>query len=242
MSAMATTTRPSISGRKRSRDEAAVNLDPPAKPQEKEEKWVYGPGMVLIKADASYIADASSQSGTWLEEKLAADEKRLQDEAEQREPRSHKLQRVVVADNAAAAPEKSLAPAALAAQDNKAPVIDDFTLHLGIGWRKISDDEHIQAAARGWARYIENHYPVSNAHIRLESKGLQSYLIEASEGFFLFAENLRQGQFVSATVQGALKNLATSPPTFDGATVLVARESPALSPSAPTEDADMKLD
>jgi hypothetical protein len=242
MSAMATTNRPAISGRKRSRDEAAVNLDPPAKPHVKEEKWVYGPGMVLIKADAGYVADASSQSGTWLEEKHAADERRLQDEAAQREPRSHKVQRVVVADNAAAAPESSLAPATLTAQDNKDPVIDDFTLHLGIGWRKISDDEHIQAAARGWARYIENHYPVSNAHIRLESKGLQSYLVEASEGFFLFAENLRQGQFVSATVQGALKNLSTSPPTFDGATLLIATESPALSPSAPADDADMNLD
>lgn len=239
--------RPRISGRKRSRDEAAVNLDPPAKPQDREEGWILGPGMILIKADSNYVAEAGSQSGTWLEEKHAADEEKCrQDDAEQRQPRSNKLQRVaqpVVADSVTTTSNISPVSSTFGSQSsNEAPVVDDFTLHLGIGWRKISADEHIQAAARGWARYIENHYPVTNAHIRLESKGLQSYLVEASEGFFLFAENLRQGQFVSATVQGALKNLQTSPPSFDDANVLCAAESPSLTPVALAEDADMKLD
>jgi hypothetical protein len=240
-------TRPSISGRKRSRDEAAVNLDPPAKPVDREEEWILGPGMILIKADSKYVADACSQSGTWLEEKHAvAAEKRNKEDAEQREPRSHKLLRVAqpaVPASATAMSTSSPTSSTLTGQNgSEAPVVDDFTLHLGIGWRKISTDEHIQAAARGWARYIENHFPVTNAHVRLESKGLQSYLIEASEGFFLFAENLRRGQFVSATVQGALKNLGTSPPSFDDSNVLCAAESPSLSPVASGEDADMKLD
>lgn len=246
-SAFASNTQPLVSGRKRSRDEASINLDPPAKPQEREEGWVYGPGMVLIKAESSYVADASSQSGTWLEEKNAADEKqRRQQDAEQREPRSHKLQRVaqpdLVSNPAAMAATSQVSSSPGTLSGNEAPIIDDFTLHLGIGWRKISTDEHIQAAARGWARYIENHYPVSNAHVRLESKGLQSYLVEASEGFFLFAENLRQGQFVSPTVQGALKNLQTSPPTFDDNNILCATESPALTTVNPMEDANMRLD
>jgi hypothetical protein len=239
-------TRPTISGRKRSRDEAAVNLDPPAKIKDREEGWVFGPGMTLIKADSNYVAEASSQSGTWLEEDHAAkEEKRRQDEAEQRAPRSNKLQRVAqpaVADSLAASKCSPVASAFANQNGNDAPIVDDFTLHLGIGWRKISIDEHIQAAARGWARYIENHFPVTNAQVRLESKGLQSYLVEASEGFFLFAENLRQGQFVSANVRGALKNLQTSPPSFDDANVLHATESPSLTPVVSFEDADMKLD
>ncbi|KAK3987553.1 hypothetical protein QBC44DRAFT_245620, partial [Cladorrhinum sp. PSN332] len=87
---------------------------------------------------------------------------------------------------------------------------------LDIGWSPISDDEHVQAAARGWARFIENRYPVTNAKILLESHGLQSYLVEATQGYFLFSENLRQGRLVSKLADQAFRNLKTSPPTFDG--------------------------
>ncbi|KFH44333.1 hypothetical protein ACRE_048690 [Hapsidospora chrysogenum ATCC 11550] len=242
---------PTISGRKRSRDEAASNLEPdlPApQPKESEEEWVYGPGMVLIKPNKGYVADASSQSGTWLEEKKAADEEnRRRQERDMVIPRSHKSQRrgvsLVGAPLAANAP--SSPPVSKTSPADNAPVIDDFTLHLGIGWRKIGDDEHIQAAARGWARYIENHYPITNVHIRLESNGLQSYLVEASEGFFLFADNLRNGRLVSTDVEGALRNLQNSPPVFDGAETLVAADSPSPVASRPEMhpvDAEMNLD
>lgn len=95
-------------------------------------------------------------------------------------------------------------------------IIDNCTVHLGIGWRRISDDEHIQAAARGWARFIENHFALCNVRMCLESRGLQSYLVEAAEGFFLFTEDLRCGRLVSRTVDRALHNLQKSPPVFDG--------------------------
>ncbi|KAI6780311.1 uncharacterized protein J7T54_005413 [Emericellopsis cladophorae] len=216
--------------RKRSRDEAAVNLEPdaPSAPleEESEEGWTLGPGMTLIKPNKGYVADAASQSGTWLEERKAADEEaRLKFERDQLAARSKKLQRVDTSD-------PTLLPLTPAASDitssppKAAPVVDDFTVHLGIGWRKISDDEHIQAAARGWARFIEKHYPVSNAQIRLESKGLESYLVECNEGFFLFAEDLRQGRLVSTNIEGAFRNLQSSPPVFDGADTLKAVESP----------------
>lgn len=239
--------------RKRSRDEASSNLEPdapPPQPKESEDEWVYGPGMVLIKASKGYVADASSQSGTWLEEKKAADElERRKQEREQLVPRVHKLQRMDrgLDLNASVPAQANGSPNTGMNQTspvNDGPAIDDFTLHLGIGWKKISDDEHIQAAARGWARYIENHYPVTNAHIRLESKGLQSYLVEASEGFFLFAEDLRQGRLVSTNVDGVFANLRTSPPTFEGAETLVAAgsPSPAVSPQAAPGDAEMQMD
>ncbi|KAI0547341.1 hypothetical protein F4679DRAFT_574831 [Xylaria curta] len=243
---------PLTAGRKRSRDEAGVNLDvEEAKLQtiepvkEPEDEWIYGEGMVLIKSPSSYVANAGSQSGTWVEEKAAIEEKRKNDEArainQQARPslRSSKSQRLDMnavmlpgaeAKKSRVSPVRDLDPAVstpgLSTDVSSQPIIDNFTLHLGIGWRRISEDEHIQAAARGWARYIENHFPVTNARIQLESKGLQSYLVEASEGFFLFAENLRQGQLVSRNVDQTLANLKSTPPVFEGLEVMTAAESP----------------
>ncbi|KAL8381106.1 hypothetical protein RB595_005403 [Gaeumannomyces hyphopodioides] len=231
-------------GRKRSRDEAAVNLDAPEKapppvevPKESEDEWEYGPGMVLIKKSTGYVHDASNQTGTWLEEQKARDEARKVAEAlelQQRQAmerpslRSNKSSRLDVSTRPDSSPIRSSADnAAQSPSDSPSqPIVDDFTMHLGIGWSRISDDEHIQAAARGWARYIENHYPVSNAKIRLESRGLESYLVEANEGYFLFAENLRQGRLVSQDSQRALDNLKSSPPTFDGAETMMATSTP----------------
>lgn len=217
-------------GRKRSRDEASVNLetDAPA-PQE---GWTYGEGMVLIKPGPSYVPDASSQSGTWVDEKLASAPDSQPSQAAEASQRSHKSQRLDrdVSISPTSTPlSETTAQFGIATSPvdaNSGPVVDDFTLQLGIGWRKISSDEHIQAAARGWARYIENHYPVSNVRISLESRGLQSYLVEANEGFFLFDENLRQGRLVSQDAQRALQHLQCTPPTFDGAITLTATESP----------------
>ncbi|KAL2265148.1 hypothetical protein VTJ83DRAFT_6248 [Remersonia thermophila] len=264
----------SAAGRKRSRDEAAVNLDPPEKVVEppvtiveSEDEWVYGPGMTLIKKSApSYAADASSQSGTWVEERLAKEEARkgeaallAQEQLAQSRPslRSHKSQRLDMAAGSMersptrrrASPARQTSNPMTASSDSLAqPIVDDFTLHLGIGWSRLSDDHHIQAAARGWARYIENHFPVTNAKILLQSRGLQSYLVEANEGFFLFAEDLRQGRLVSTTAEGALNNLKVSPPVFEGLATMDASDAPrAVNPAAvsssttttPSVDIDM---
>jgi hypothetical protein len=246
--------------RKRSRDEAAHNLEPdfvPPQLRDSQDAWEYGPGMTLIKTTKAYMPEAGSQSGTWVEEKKASeDQSRRQAELERRQqaPRSSKLQRVIGSESndatftpAAVSPGIALDATDIAVTHDKTPVIDTFTMHLGIGWRQLSNDEHIQAAARGWARYIENHYPLNNVHIRLESRGLQSYLVEASEGFFLFSEDLRRAQLVSTSVDGALSNLQTSPPKFDGSITLSAAKSSSttsgevhLSPA--TTDAEMVVD
>lgn len=249
-----------VAGRKRSRDEAAVNLDPPEKVveapviKEAEDEWVYGPGMTLIKKSAGYVADASSQSGTWVEEKAAQEQARkteaallAQQQLSQSRPslRSHKSQRLEMrALSSERFPARS--PAREAANPHSAssdsitqPIVDDFTFHLGIGWSRISDDEHIQAAARGWARYIENHYPVTNAKVLLESRGLQSYLVEATEGYFLFAENLRQGRLVSKLADQALQNLKSSPPAFDGLETMSASETPIQTAAITSNEMDM---
>ncbi|KAK0612824.1 hypothetical protein B0T17DRAFT_593100 [Bombardia bombarda] len=240
----------SVAGRKRSRDEASVNLDSPEKVveppaiKEPEEEWEYGPGMTLIKKSSGYVTDAASQSGTWVEEKKAEIDARkaeaallVQEQLSQDRPslRSHKSQRLESSSNVSdtrplsrrSSPirENSMSSNPLTASSDSIsqPIVDDFTFHLGIGWSRISD--HIEAAARGWARYIENHYPVTNARILLESRGLQSYLVESTEGYFLFAENLRQGRLVSTTPERALQNLKSSPPIFDGCQTMEATET-----------------
>jgi hypothetical protein len=233
-------------GRKRSRDEAAPNLDPPEKViepptlAETEEEWVYGPGMNSIKPDSRYVIDASSQSGTWVEEKAAEEDSRESEAAhvvqERLSSSSHTSQQLGMAAvliprrgtrSNRSSPTREIANPKRASSDSIAqPIVDDFTLHLGIGWSRIGDNEHIQAAARGWARYIENHYPITDAVIRLESRGLQSYLVEANEGFFLFAESLHRGRLVSKDAERTLQNLKASPPIFDGPETMVAAETP----------------
>jgi hypothetical protein len=241
--------RPAASaGRKRSRDEAAVNLEADAPPPVSDD-WTYGEGMVLIKAGTSYNPDASSQSGTWVDEKLSTAMDSLPKQTVDLNQRIHKSQRrgrdgvsVSPASTPTSESQFRLGSTDATTGSVNGPVVDDFTLQLGIGWRKISPDEHIQAAARGWARYIENHYPVSNARIVLESRGLQSYLVEASEGYFLFDENLRQGRLVSQDSQRALQHLQCSPPTFDGPVTLTAAESPrAMEPTHAAAPVDTEM-
>jgi len=257
---MASTTRTS---RKRSRDEAGVNLDvaeaklstvEPIK--ESEDGWIFGPGMTLIKT-SSYVSEASSQSGTWLEEQAAQEKARKDQEAravdQQTRPslRTNKSQRldmtsVVLPENGSQSNRSSPVreSEALTSAANAQPSIDNFTMHLGIGWSRISQDEHLQAAARGWARYIENHYPVSNVQIQLESRGLQSYLVEANEGFFLFAENLQQGQFVSKDLTRTFENLRSNPPIFEGAAPMSAASSPSpiAQPTIPQQAVNVEVD
>jgi hypothetical protein len=116
------------------------------------------------------------------------------------------------------------------------PTIDAFTMHLGIGWSRISDGEDIQAAARGWAKYVENHYPVTGVHIRLQSKGLASYLVQTREGWFLFGEDLKEGRLVATGLERAFGNLKTQPPTFDSEEILhAAAETPRVDIEAKNE-------
>ncbi|KAH7347940.1 hypothetical protein B0T11DRAFT_146466 [Plectosphaerella cucumerina] len=239
-----------MAGRKRSRDEASPNLneespeptrsDPVAEP---DEQWEYGEGMVLIRrgqgATGAYITDASNQSGTWVEEeanaeilhraasaRVAALERPVfrSNKSQRLDPTSSQTDTTGLCAHPASTP--SVASVGNSAMCPLEPVVDAFTVHLGIGWRKLSDDEHIQAAARGWARYIENHYPLSSVNIRLQSNGLQAYLVEAKEGFFLFAEDLKQGRLVSTEAEKALHNLKSSPPVFDAHESLFAVETP----------------
>ncbi|GAO15020.1 hypothetical protein UVI_02027550 [Ustilaginoidea virens] len=219
-------------GRKRSRDEASTNLEPDSR-RPHVDSWqnngTGGNGMVSVKPTNGFVSDASSYPlGAYVEESTDQGRRLFQEKnASQMESRSRKAQRL---DHS---PDQAPLQASLhgtcydgASKDSQGNlvstacgnslVIDAFTILLGIGWRQLGTDEHVQAAARGWARFIEKHFKLSNVGIRLESRGLQSYLVEAAEGYFLFAENLRRGRLVSRTADKALHNLQLSPPVFEG--------------------------
>ena len=253
----------SLAGRKRSRDEAAPNLEAdfalenetPLNPAqfENEDEWVYGEGMTLIKPGGSnYIIAASSQTGTWADQK--AEEDAIKAAASVPSPerptlRSAKSQRLDLTSTPSIAEEGegnstgngvvATPGAGSPGKGHQEPTVDDFTRHLGIGWSLISADPDIQAAARGWARYIDNHYPVTDAKIRLQSRGLASYLVEADEGYFLFGEDLKQGRLVSASLEKTWENLRGPVPVFDGEGVMEAGETPKANGDALAQAAEM---
>jgi hypothetical protein len=238
-------------GRKRSRDEAAVNLDSSAQSDapSKPPAGLFSNGAVLPQASSSISPTAfGTTSTTQLPLGQTASDKQ-QEQHDRPLLRSHKSQRLDQAaivqqqSNSAISSTGSAALPTSAPEAPSQPVVDDFTLHLGIGWRRISEDVDIQAAARGWARFIENHYPISCTKICLESKGLQSYLVEAAEGYFLFSENLREGRLVSPTVEGALRNLKGQTPVFEGVKMIAGQSSvPQGQGAAVVGHADVDMD
>ncbi|RDL41335.1 Uncharacterized protein BP5553_01314 [Venustampulla echinocandica] len=251
----------SKAGRKRSRDEAASNLSDdeffpvqapsPQLQPENEDEWEYGEGMTLIKPNGrGYIIEAGSQTGTWAEEKAEAlaqpppPTRSLSPERPVLRP--SKSQRLGLTSTPSIA-EEFMHNGALATPLSSSPergngfsepTIDDFTRHLGIGWSLISNEDHIQAAARGWTKFIENHYPITDAKIALQSRGLSSYLVQANEGYFLFGEDLKQGRLVSTCLQMVWANLRGPTPIFDGEMVMEAGDTPKFNATQPIVNND----
>jgi hypothetical protein len=240
--------------RKRSRDESAFDLvdggyfhaaEIVKPPEPIPEEPIYGEGMVLINPSTGAALGAESQTGTWYEEK--ADHETLKREVEAANfrpklPTSRKSMRLsqssiktsfesLGAQNNDVPASTITVPASppKISSSGSHPEIDDATLALGIGWTKISSDETIQTAARGWARYLENHYArhVHGAEILLQSTGLNAYLVGCQEGFYLFAENLLEGRLVSRSWDGCLANLrAPGGIVFEGEHTLSAERTP----------------
>lgn len=234
--------------RKRSRDDTAfeseadgsyftsVNTPAPIP----EEEPIYGEGMVLINPKNGLSVAAESQTGTWYEEK--ADEKALQEEVTAAQyrpklPTSRKSLRL--SQSSIRLPVDTALGSAPASPPKTAvdrPEFDEATIALGIGWTKMdSEDEAMRAAARGWARYLDNHYSryIHGAQIILRSSGLSAYLVGCQEGFFLFGENLLEGKLVGRTWETCLQNLKSQPMAFEGEEVLRAERTPGPEPVQP---------
>lgn len=98
-------------------------------------------------------------------------------------------------------PSITIAPNVSSAAHVQDAPIDEASLVLGIGWTKISGDASLEAAARGWARYIQNNFALDAAEILLHNKGNGSYVVKAfvgcAERYCLFTEDLRQYKYLA---------------------------------------------
>ena len=206
-----------------------------------EEEPIYGEGMVLLNPRTGLAISADSQTGTWYEEKAEKEalvkEVQAIDTANQFRPKipasrkSMRLSQSSIKLDLANMMAQQTAPASppKTANTSTYPEIDEATLALGIGWTRMSnEDESIQTAARGWGRYLENHYArhIHGARILLKSSGLNAYLVGCQEGFYLFSENLLEGKFVARTWENCLANLQAQPMVFEGHEVLGAERTP----------------
>lgn len=193
------------------------------------EEPIYGPGMTLLNPSSGRTISAESQSGTWIEEKheeeQVAAEKAAEELAESRRPilRPTKSCRLASVSSASQG-DILITPASMAS-----PVaeIDPASAMLGVGWKVMPrEDEDMMQAVRGWARYIENHYPLNAVEIILKSEGQEAFVVRSQEGWWLFKEDLSEGRLVSPTWEGCVTGLRAEPKVFEGASTICAQRTP----------------
>ena len=221
-----------------------------------EEEPIYGEGMVLLNPKTGISISAESQTGTWYEEKTES-EKQVRTESfcqdgTKPDLLSRKSQRLDLSAPPLSAGLDDIAQNTLPASPPKTavslaePKVDEFTIALGIGWNKIdTDDDAKVAAVRGWTRYIENHFSSAvHAPIQIlaKSEGLNAYLIKSCEGFFLFSEDLSEGQFVDENWETSIQNLRTVPIVFNSAASLRAEKTPVPESHPAVVNGDIKHD
>jgi hypothetical protein len=202
---------------------------------------VYGEGMTLIDPATGRAIPAESQTGTWYEENLELERQASIKAAES-------LAQAAI--EAAPRPAKSLrleklpeSPFSTSCDTprhespgrtgTETPSFDPASHLLGVGWTVVGKDSDIQAAAKGWAKYIDNHYrSLSNSEILLRSEAHQAYLVKAThtperkEGYFLFADDLNEGKLVADDWDTCINNLRTALPIFEGQETLRAVRTP----------------
>lgn len=235
--------------RKRSRDDTAFQdsaedgsyfpslLEQVNTPAPIPEEPIYGEGMSLLNASTGQCISPESQTGTWIEEKAAESISTQQEQPDFKPklPSSRKSLRLSQAsvptlpstNNPFFSTSATGAPAS-PPKTATHPLVDAATLALGIGWSKISHDPDREAAARGWAKYLENHYAkhIHGAEILLKSEGLNAYLVGCQEGYYLFREDLLEGQLVGRSWEATLINLRAGPMHFEGEETLRAERTP----------------
>jgi hypothetical protein len=246
--------------RKRSRDEAtfdevAAPSAPPAPtpaPAPKVEP-IYGEGMVLLNPQTGLAISAESQTGTWYEQETETQQAAaapissrsnalLSDSAEV----SRKSQRLDQSapgldDIALSSIRQRLNDPSVNDQHRtlntgpappSEPLVDDATRLLGIGWQRVSTDDDMAPAVRGWTKYIDNQYSghLHSSQMLIKSRALNAYLVAAiptsrlSPAFYLFTEDLTQGQLVASSWEACLQNLRSTPIIFEGAAPFAATD------------------
>lgn len=226
------TVSPPVNSIKRKRDHSDDELPSTiaATPQSAAVELIYGEGMMLISPTNGLSMTAESQSGTWFDEKLDANARanaRVEDLRVQGEEDAQALRRVKQPRRPSSSVKQASSPKAAIEE----PIVDEYTLLLGVGWTRIGSDDDKQMAIRGWTRYIENHYPLQDVDILASSKAMDGLLLVcarngAKKGYFLFSENLVQARLVAYNWEICIGRLHTF--TFENDETLQAAKTPTL--------------
>ncbi|KAI9043688.1 uncharacterized protein KD926_003038 [Aspergillus affinis] len=225
-------------------------------PPPKKEEPIYGEGMVLLNPQTGLALSAESQTGTWYEEVSETPAASQPQAASSSGVAGRKSQRLDPAapsyDDIALSSMQRQQDAS--GDDNRRhlnatngsnpftsgePLVDDATRLLGISWQRIGmDDNDMAAAVRGWKKYIDRQFSgyLSDCEILMKNRALNAYLVTArpvtpfglaaSPAFYLFNDDLTQGQLVSSSWENAVQNLRSTPIIFEGAQVLNASSRP----------------
>lgn len=240
-------------------DEAIETSNPPATPPAPpQEEPIYGEGMVLLNPGTDMAISAESQTGTWYEETaenaaatappVSSRSKALSNtnvpgrKSQRLDTSAPGLDDIALSSmhqrlqNTTDDNHRTLNPGTGSPNE---PLVDDATHLLGISWQRIGEDDDMAAAVRGWKKFIDNQY---SAHLRdsriiMKNRALNAFLVSAHPAhaavpispFYLFTEDLTQGQLVGSTWEIALQNLRSTPITFEGAEILQATGQPVQS-------------
>ncbi|OJJ60629.1 hypothetical protein ASPSYDRAFT_56161 [Aspergillus sydowii CBS 593.65] len=123
------------------------------------------------------------------------------------------------------------------------PLVDDATRLLGISWQRVqADDADMAAAIRGWKKCIDRQFSqyLADAEILMKNRALNAYLVSARPmipfagpaqmpAFYLFNDDLAQGQLVASSWEACLRNLQSSPVIFEGTEILNPSDRPSNS-------------
>ncbi|MCJ1412260.1 hypothetical protein MMC19_006353 [Ptychographa xylographoides] len=200
----------------------------------------YGEGMTIIDPSTGRTISAESQTGTWWEENLEIERqasiKAIESVSQpstipDRPKKSLRLDSVSLSSTSTSINSPEIV--ADRSQKRQSAALDTASLILGVGWKSIGQEEDTKAAAKGWAKFIENHFiGIGDICILLKSEAHQAYLVRANQnsnssmGFFLFTENLSEGRLVAETWESCITNLKASPLIFQGLITLKAVRTP----------------
>ena len=208
---------------------------PPSKTPAISPEPVSGEEMPIIDPLTGQRTIPGGQSGSWftstLEERLGTADTETVDQNDG--AGSQRVKRTCVRERASSSLADSTTFAAPTEPQDQAfetPQVDEFTQVLGVGWVGLGIDPTVLAAARGYCKYIENHYPLTNTEILAKSKSLDSYLVGTRKGYYLFNEELSKAQLIARDFETTLTRLKNGGVPLDDEHTLYAAKQSDVSP------------
>lgn len=201
-----------LAGRKRSRGDICDPEDDhgdgsimqfqPAPPPVNRGEPVYGPGMTIVYPNdpsGAYAADASSQSGTWVDEAT----QKANAAAARPIMATRKSQRLDSSASRSDDISASFAQVAPRAPGTE-PLIDEASRLLGISWKRMDISEATQISQRAYTRWITRHYPqLTDVEVWFENNAIPGYLGRATnmangvQEYYLWSFDLHQAILVT---------------------------------------------